>query len=305
MTVIDELRQKYTLRVLLRVSGLSKSTYSYYHSNKHLNAVNRRKKEDDRILDIILPVFDHHKSRYGYRRIILAIEELKGINHKRIQRIMSENELFGRQPKNKYHSYKGDNGEYKENLLLHKEADEVNHKTKYVRDFDTSKPNEKWTTDVSEFKAPGGKLYLSPIMDLYDGSVISYDISIHPDFNQTKRMIDEAFGQYPDLKGLIFHSDQGWQYQMKSYQKWLKDKGILQSFSRKGNCMDNSLMENFFGIMKNEMYYDHEFDSLEELKEAMEEYILYYNKERINAKRKGLPPLVYRQQSLSQLQLNY
>ncbi len=305
MTVIDELRQKYTLRVLLRVSGLSKSTYSYYHSDKHLNAVNRRKKEDDRILTIILPVFEYHKSRYGYRRIILAIEELKGINHKRIQRIMSENGLFGRQPKNKYHSYKGDNGEYKENLLLHKEVDEVNHKTKYVRDFDTSKPNEKWTTDVSEFKAPGGKLYLSPIMDMYDGSIISYDISISPDFNQTKRMIDGAFGKYPDLKGLIFHSDQGWQYQMKPYRKWLKDKGILQSFSRKGNCMDNSLMENFFGIMKNEMYYDHEFKSLDELRTAMEEYILYYNTERINTKRKGLSPLAYRQQSLSQLQLNY
>ena len=305
MTVIDELRQKYTLRVLLRVSGLSKSTYSYYHSDKHLNAVNRRKKEDDRILTIILPVFEYHKSRYGYRRIVLAIEELKGINHKRIQRIMSENGLFGRQPKNKYHSYKGDNGEYKENLLLHKEVDEVNHKTKYVRDFDTSKPNEKWTTDVSEFKAPGGKLYLSPIMDMYDGSIISYDISISPDFNQTKRMIDGAFGKYPDLKGLIFHSDQGWQYQMKPYRKWLKDKGILQSFSRKGNCMDNSLMENFFGIMKNEMYYDHEFKSLDELRTAMEEYILYYNTERINIKRQGLPPLVYRQQSLSQLQLNY
>ena len=303
--MIDELRQRYSLKTLLRVSGLSKSTYSYYHSDKHLNAVNRRKKENDRILTIILPVFEYHKSRYGYRRIILAIEELKGINHKRIQRIMSENGLFGRQPKNKYHSYKGDNGERKENLLLHKEVDEVNHKTKYVRDFDTSKPNEKWTTDVSEFKAPGGKLYLSPIMDMYDGSIISYDISISPDFNQTKRMIDGAFGKYPDLKGLIFHSDQGWQYQMKPYRKWLKDKGILQSFSRKGNCMDNSLMENFFGIMKNEMYYDHEFKSLDELRTAMEEYILYYNTERINTKRKGLSPLAYRQQSLSQLQLNY
>ena len=118
-------------------------------------------------------------------------------------------------------------------------------------------------------------------------------------------MIDGAFSKYPDLEGLIFHSDQGWQYQMKPYRKWLKDKGILQSFSRKGNCMDNSLMENFFGIMKNEMYYDHEFSSLEELREAMEEYILYYNTERINIKRKGLPPLTYRQQSLSQLQLNY
>ncbi|MBQ2138085.1 MAG: IS3 family transposase, partial [Erysipelotrichaceae bacterium] len=99
--------------------------------------------------------------------------------------------------------------------------------------------------------------------------------------------------------------DQGWQYQMKPYRKWLEDKGILQSFSRKGNCMDNSLMENFFGIMKNEMYYGYEFKTLEELKKAMEEYIAYYNTERINIKRKGLSPLAFRQQSLSQIQLNY
>ena len=290
----------------MRVSGLPKSTYCYHKSEKHINAVNKHKDEDDRILAIILPVFKHHKSRYGYRRIIMALnDELSGINHKKIQRIMSENNLFGKQPKNKYHSYKGDNGEYKENLLLHKEVDTDKHKTKYVRDFNTSKPNEKWTTDVSEFKALKGKLYLSPIMDMYDGYIVSYDISSSPDFNQTKRMIDKAFQDNPDLEGLIFHSDQGWQYQMKPYQNWLKDKGILQSFSRKGNCMDNSLMENFFGIMKNEMYYGYTYDSLEELRQVMEEYIIYYNTERINIKRKGLSPLVYRQQSLSQLQLNY
>ena len=304
--MIDELRQRYSLKVLLRVSGLSKSTYSYYHSSKHINAVKRRKEEDDRILSIILPIFEHHKSRYGYRRIILALnDELSGVNHKRIQRIMNDHDLKARQPKNKYHSYKGDNGEFKQNLLLHKENDEARHRTKLIRDFNTSRPNEKWTTDVSEFKAPRGKLYLSPIMDMYDGLIISYDISASPDFSQTKRMIDEAFKKYPDLEGLIFHSDQGWQYQMKPYQNWLKDKGILQSFSRKGNCMDNSPMENFFGIMKNEMYYDYEFTSLEELRKAMEEYIIYYNTERINIKRKGLPPLAYRQQSLSQLHLNY
>lgn len=303
--MIDELRLRYSLKVLLRVSGLSKSTYCYHHSDKHLKSVDKRKEEDGRILALILPVFEHHRSRYGYRRIILATEQLKGVNHKRIQRIMRENSLFGKQPKNKYHSYKGDNGEKKDNFLLHKEVDELNHKTKYVRDFNTSKPNEKWTTDVSEFRCGQGKLYLSPIMDLYDGSIVSYDISTSPDFTQTKRMIDEAFDQYPVLKGLIFHSDQGWQYQMKPYQKWLKDKGVLQSFSRKGNCMDNSLMENFFGIMKNEMYYGNEFASLEELRKAMEEYIVYYNTERINIKRKGLSPLAYRQQSLSELQLNY
>ena len=278
--MVDELRLRYSLKILLRVSGLSKSTYSYYHSDKHIQADKRRKEEDERLLSIIKPIFEHHKSRYGYRRIILALKDkLAGINHKKIQRIMKENSLLGKQPKNKYHSYKGDNGEYKENLLLHKEV--IDNKTTYKRDFSTTKPNEKWTTDVSEFKAPGGKLYLSPIMDMYDGSIISYDISTHPDFSQTKRMIDKAFEDNPSLEGLIFHSDQGWQYQMKPYQQWLKEKGILQSFSRKGNCMDNSLMENFFGIMKNEMYYSYEYKSLEELRKAMEEYITYYNTERM------------------------
>lgn len=304
--MIDELRPKYTLNILLRVSGLSKSTYFYYHSSKHLGAEKRRKDEDDRIIAIITPTFEYHKSRYGYRRIILALkDELSGINHKKIQRIMSSNNLLAKQSKAKYHSYKGDNGEYKENLLLHKQVNTETNKTEYIRDFSTTKSNEKWATDVSEFKAPGGKLYLSPIMDMHDGSIIAYDISIRPDFSQTKRMIDKAFEDNPHLEGLIFHSDQGWQYQMKQYQQWLKDKGILQSFSRKGNCMDNSLIENFFGIMKNEMYYGYEYKSLEELRKAMEEYITYYNNERINIKRKGLSPLQFRQQSLSQLKLNY
>ncbi len=303
--MIDELRQKYSLKILLHVSGLPKSTYCYHRSDKHLEIVKRRREEDERILELIVPVFEHHQARYGSRRIILALkEELTGINHKRIRRIMREHGLFGKQPKNKYHSYKGDNGESKENLLLHKVIDSEKHKTTYIRDFSTTGPNEKWTTDVSEFKAPGGKVYLSPIMDMHDSSIISYDISIHPDFNQTKRMIDAAFEKNPDLKGLIFHSDQGWQYQMKPYQRWLNDRGIRQSFSRKGNCMDNSPMENFFGIMKNEMYYGYEYESIAELRKAMEDYISYYNTERINTKRKGLSPEAYRKQSFSKSQSN-
>ena len=297
MIVIDELRHKYKLKVLLKVSGIPKSTYEYYHSKKHLQACRKKQKEDDRILNIIKPVFEHHKQRYGYRRIILAIPELKGINHKRIQRVMSENGLLGKQPKHKYHSYKGDNGEYKENLLLC--VYEESGRKIYKRDFSTTTSNEKWVTDVSEFKVGSKKLYLSPIMDLHDDSIVSYDISRHPDFKQTKRMIDEAFVRNENIAGLIFHSDQGWQYQMKPYQNWLKEKGIKQSFSRKGNCMDNSLMENFFGIMKNEMYYEHEYKSIEDLEKAMHEYIEYYNNERINIKRKGLTPLQLRFQSLS------
>lgn len=220
---------------------------------------------------------------------------------------MSINGLKARQGRNgKYHSYKGDNGLFKENLLLDKVLDTDKQKEVLQRNFSTTKPNEKWTTDVSEFKCDEGKLYLSPILDMYDSSIISYDISTSPNFEQTKRMIDKAFNKYDDLTGLIFHSDQGWQYQMKPYQQRLLDKGVKQSFSRKGNCMDNSLMENFFGIMKNEMYYGYEktFTTYELLKEAMEEYIKYYNEERISLKRKGLSPLEYRLQSYNRITLN-
>ena len=226
------------------------------------------------------------------------------VNHKRVQRIMHELGIYGIQGKNgKYHSYKTDNGEPKENLLLEKEIDDEKNKVIYKRHFETTGPNQKWTTDVTEFKHKDGKIYLSPIMDMFDRYIIAYDISIHPDFSQTKRMLDKAFSQFDNLEGLIFHSDQGWQYQMKQYGLWLKARGIKQSFSRKGNCMDNSLMENFFGLLKNEMYYGHEYEfkTIDDLIKAIEEYIKWYNEERINVKRKGLSPLQYRQQSLSQL----
>ena len=271
-----------------------------------MKALKAKESKDKELRDKILEIYQKSHCRYGFKRITLVLNNNsdKRINHKRVQRIMHELGIFGIQGKNgKYHSYKNDNGEPKENLLLEKIVDEEKHKTTFKRHFETTAPNQKWTTDVSEFKHKDGKLYLSPIMDMYDGSIIAYDLSIHPNFSQTKRMIDKAFKQYDNLEGLIFHSDQGWQYQMKQYGLWLKSRGIKQSFSRKGNCMDNSLMENFFGLLKNEMYYGHEYEfkTIDDLKKAIEEYIKWYNEERINIKRKGLSPLQYRQQSLSQL----
>lgn len=298
---INELRHRFPLADLLRICRIAKSSYYY-----GLKALKAKESKDKELRDKILEIYQKSHCRYGFKRITLVLNNGSNepINHKRVQRIMHELGIFGIQGKNgKYHSYKNDNGEHKENLLLEKEIDEENHRTTFKRHFETTGPNQKWTTDVSEFKHKDGKLYLSPILDMFDGSIISYDISLHPDFSQTKRMIDKAFEQYDNLEGLIFHSDQGWQYQMKQYGLWLKSRGIKQSFSRKGNCMDNSLMENFFGILKNEMYYGHEYEfkTIDELKKAIEEYIKWYNEERINVKRKGLSPLEYRQQSLSQL----
>ena len=229
------------------------------------------------------------------------------INQKKTQRIMNENGLKAFQGKSsKFHTYKGDNGNHKENLLLDSIVNNNTNKIQYIRNFKTNKPNQKWTTDVSEFKIASGKLYLSPILDMYDSSIISYDISTKANFEQTKRMLNKAFRKYVNLDGLIFQSDQGWQYQSIYYQNELKKRNIRQSFSRKGNCIDNSIMENFFGIMKKEMFYGYEkdFKTLEELKIAMIKYINYYNNKRINKKRKGLSPLEYRQQYFSLLNKN-
>ena len=141
------------------------------------------------------------------------------------------------------------------------------------------------------------KVYLSPILDMYNGEIISYNISLRPTFHQTMDMLDKAFAKIPDNTGLILHSDQGWQYQMKRYQLRLKEKGIIQSMSRKGNCLDNSVMENFFGLLKTEMYYKHSFNSVEHLITEIENYIDYYNNKRIKCKLKGLSPVQYRIQS--------
>ena len=183
----------------------------------------------------------------------------------------------------KYRSYKGQIGKIALNILQ--------------RNFKTEKPNQKWTTDITEFSLFGTKLYLSPILDMYNGEIVSYSISNAPVLNQVMDMLDKAFAKIPDNTQLIFHSDQGWQYQHKAYQQRLKDKGIRQSMSRKGNCLDNAVMENFFGLLKSELLYLREFSSLEEFQIELEKYIDYYNNKRIKSKLKGLSPVQYRIQS--------
>ena len=272
MTVILELRHKYSLKILLKVLELSKSTY-YYTVSK----IDKDMKNDD-VMNMIIDIYYTHKKRYGYCRITLELHN-RGIkiNHKKVKRLMNRMGLYGVTPKAKYKSYKGDMNGIVKNQLLSQIVDEEGHKTYYKRDFKTSRCNEKWTTDVSEFHIAFGKLYLSPILDIHNREIISYSISKSPNYEQTKEMLSGAFKKHPDLKGLIFHSDQGWQYQMEAYHKALKEHDIIQSMSRKGNCLDNCVMENFFGKMKNEMFYGHEYEfhTLDELRIAMEEYIEY------------------------------
>lgn len=183
----------------------------------------------------------------------------------------------------KYRSYRGKVGHIAPNILQ--------------RQFTAEKPNEKWVTDITEFKVFGRKLYLSPILDLYNGEIISYSIYEHPVYAQVNEMLEGAFEKIPDGTNLILHSDQGWQYQMERYVEALKTKGIRQSMSRKGNCLDNSVMENFFGLLKSELLYLQDFESLENFKAQLIEYMDYYNNHRIKCKLKGLSPVQYRTQS--------
>ena len=179
----------------------------------------------------------------------------------------------------KYRSYKG------ETHILENEL---------KRDFKATNPNEKWVTDVTQFNLCGEKIYLSPILDLFNNEIISYNISKRADFIQTMDMLNKGLKKLPENAKLIFHSDQGWQYQMRVYQTMLKERGIKQSMSGKGNCYDNAVIENFFGILKSEMYYCKKFETVEEFIIELEEYIDYYNNKRIKSKLKGLSPVQYR-----------
>ncbi len=257
---------------------MPRSTYYYY--------VKKLKKPDkyNEVKEVIRQIYEENRGRYGYRRITMELHN-RGycLNHKTVQRLMQQLGLKCMVRVKKYRSYKGDVGHIAPNLLK--------------RNFKATKPNEKWATDVTQFSLFGSKLYLSPILDMYNGEIISYNISERPVFAQITDMIEKAFIKIHDGTNLILHSDQGWQYQMKQYQSMLTNKGIKQSMSRKGNCLDNSVMENFFGLLKSELLYLQEFESLEQFKQELIEYIDYYNNKRIKGKLKGLSPVQYRIQS--------
>ena len=236
--------------------------------------------------EVITKIYHENKGRYGYRRITIELcKHNIPLNHKTVQRLMKELGLVCRVRMKKYRSYTGEVGKIAPNLLN--------------RDFKAKKPNEKWVTDVTEFSLFGEKLYLSPILDLYSRDVVSYTISERPVLSMVTSMLDKAFNTLPEGTELILHSDQGWQYQHKQYQRMLAKKGIQQSMSRKGNCLDNAVMENFFGLLKSELLYLMEFKSMDHFKRELIEYLDYYNNHRIKAKLKGLPPAIHRQQALS------
>ncbi len=266
----------------MKAIGMARSTY-YFKIGKTDKVALR----NEHLMSDIRAIFEHHKCRYGVRRVYQELVH-RGIvvNHKRVQRLMHRMNLLGKRPKEKYHSYIGAVGKVADNII--------------DRNFTANAPLQKWTTDVSQFSFSWGKCYLSPILDMNTNEIISYDLSQSPNLEQVHRMLNRAFARFPRVKGLIFHSDQGWQYQHTSYQYALKEHGIIQSMSRKGNCYDNCIMETFFGRLKNELYYGYEkeYPTFEAFAASLKEYIDYYNNERIQAKTKWMPPARYREASM-------
>jgi putative transposase len=237
--------------------------------------------------DSIKDIFSLHKGRYGYRRITAAIRMTgQTINHKTVQRLMGQMGLKSLVRPKKYRSYKGAAGRIAPDLLQ--------------RNFKAEAANRKWVTDVTEFNVAGEKLYLSPVMDLFNGEIVAFETARRPAFGLVGTMLDKALAKLPAEEKPILHSDQGWHYQMAGYQRQLEKRNIGQSMSRKGNCLDNAAMESFFAILKSEFFYPTKFESVQTLKDGIADYIRYYNNDRIKLKLKGLSPVQYRTQPSNQ-----
>ena len=279
MTAIQELRQEYPLAMLLEIAQLPRATF-YYHLKQRKNPDKYASAKEE-----ITAIYHENKGRYGYRRITTELRKRNILlNHKTVQRLMKEMGIACRVRIKKYRSYKGEVGKIAPNLL--------------GRNFYADRPNQKWVTDVTEFHLFGEKLYLSPILDLHSRDIVSYVISERPVLSMVTTMLEKAFAKLSNSEILLLHSDQGWQYQHKHYQRMLQEKGIQQSMSNKGNCLDNAVMENFFGLLKSELLYLQEFESMDHFKQELVEYLDYYNNRRIKTKLKGLPPALHRQQAL-------
>lgn len=259
----------------MKLAGLARSTFYYQQSSlrapdKHTSAK-----------AAIQAAFDAHKGRYGYRRVTAVMRKAgEVINHKTVQRLMGEMQLKSLVRHKKYRAYRGEEGMAAPNLMR--------------RNFKAEQPNEKWVTDVTEFKVGAEKLYLSPILDLYNGEVVAYQTAKRPGFEMVTKMLEKAFCRLKKHDRPMLHSDQGWQYRMSAYRHLLEQRQVSQSMSRKGNCLDNAVVESFFGTLKSELFHLERFDSVEHLQAELDDYIRYYNHDRIKLKLGGMSPVEYR-----------
>lgn len=273
--IVQELRSRYPLDALLKGAGLPRSSFYY-----HLNVARQPDKQHAR-KESIRAMFVCHRGRYGYRRITQALRnEGQQINHKAVQRLMGEMSLKCTLRRRRYRPFTGPESYVAPNLL--------------ERRFTAPQPNQRWATDITEFRVNQDRLYLSPILGLFNREIVAYEISERATFNMVLRMLKSGIKTLrPDEKPLI-HSDQGCHYQYPAYQQTIRQHGITQSMSRRGNCLDNAAMESFFAVLKSELFHCAKFATVQQLAAAIRDYIHYYNHERIKLLLGGRSPVGYR-----------
>ncbi|MGE1597794.1 IS3 family transposase [Escherichia coli] len=273
--VIRSLRCGHCQPDLLKAAGLARSTLYYQLS------LQKAKDKYADVKQLIASIFHEHRGCYGYRRIHCELQK-RGLKFsgKTVRKLMQQLGLKSPVRLKKYRSYRGNMGLTAENILQ--------------RQFKAEAPCEKWVTDITEFRAGGQKLYLSPILDLFNGEIVAWETACRPTEELVKRMLNKGLESLAEGEKPLLHSDQGWHYRIKSYQSALADRGLVQSMSRKGNCLDNAVMENFFGHLKEEMYYRRDYRNVEELENAVNEYITYWHQKRIKLSLGGLSPVEYR-----------
>lgn len=275
--VINALREEYPLKKLLETLNMAKSSYCY-----QVTAM-----RTDKYIELrsqVRHIFSESFNRYGYRRIYSVLKS-DGIvvSEKVVRRIMKDEQLIVPNIKQKkYNSYKGEISPEVGNLLN--------------RDFHADKPNAKWLTDITEFHIPAGKIYLSPIIDCFDGLPVCWTIGTAPNAELVNTMLDEAIATLGDGERPIIHSDRGCHYRWPGWIEKMDNAGLTRSMSKKGCSPDNSACEGFFGRLKNEMFYGHSWIgvSIEQFINILDNYIQWYTEKRIKISLGGLSPLNYR-----------
>jgi len=276
--LIDALRTTYRLSELIKELKMPRSSYFY-----HRKSLLMPEKYAD-LRKVVIEIFHENKSRYGYRRIHVIVGRTgQRVSEKVIRRLMAEEQLavLGRK-RGKYSSYRGEISPAVENIV--------------DRDFTAEAPNVKWLTDITEFNIPAGKVYLSPIIDCFDGLVVSWTLGTTANSELVNSMLDTAILSLTDGEHPIVHSDRGAHYRWPGWLSRMSDACLIRSMSKKGCTPDNAACEGFFGRLKNEMYYFRNWRNItiEGFIDELDCYISWYNEKRIKMSLGTLSPVEYR-----------
>jgi putative transposase len=272
-------KAEHPLPVLLQIAQLARSTFFYHQSRLH------RPDRHTALREAIRSVFTRAKGRYGHRRIHAELRRDAPVAKKTVLALMRAEQLVCvARRRRRYSSYQGEVGRTAPNRL--------------DRDFTTTAPNQKWVTDVTEFRVGERKVFLSPVMDLFDRQIIAYRIGTAPTLHLTHGSLRDAFQAHPGARVLV-HTDQGMHYQHRAWRMILAENRATQSMSRKGNCHDNAVIENFFGHLKSEMFHPARYQSVTELTTALQDYITWWNNDRTSERLEGMSPVNYRARALA------